>query len=396
MSKKTLTDVDHPSFFGRPILAPGRGLTLTSQVREILLEEILSGHWKVGERLPSVAALARQSGLSRWPIQEAFELLRKQGYLRQSERSGTFLETMAPEGRKPLGQLGVAMPVAENQKSWLTTPYSEYRLARVMAVAESRQYTVELKYLRIEDDWTEVDRVGKFFGSEVMGVLSLYAFPHPASSELGADRHPFVYLGGNSHMCLPAVAGDTTNGFYRLTRKLIGMGHRNIICFCDPSDTEWETQCHLLGHSMAMREAGFTVNQKAWERSLKIAEGDLSAVRAYLEEFGDATALICMWGGMAIPIIEVATMMGIRVPDDLSVTAHGACKLASRSDMTVTYLEYDVDTLIHTCLDLLIEQKQTRRIDKTHVLGNPRIHVGSSVAPPPSAPADGKRVFARG
>lgn len=396
MSKKAPADKDHPSFFGRPILNPGRGLTLTSQVREILLEEILEGHWKAGERLPSVAALARESGLSRWPIQEAFELLRKQGYLRQTERSGTFLESTAPEGRKPVGRVGVAMPVAENQKSWLTTPYSEYRLARVMAVAESRHYSVELKYLRMEDPWSEVDRVGRFFGTEVMGVLSLYAFPHPAPSELAPDRLPFVYLGGNSHMCLPAVAGDTTNGFYRLTRKLLAMGHRNIICFCDPSDTDWETRCHLLGHMMAMREAGLTVNQKAWERSLEIAEGDLSAIRSYLEEFSEATAIICMWGGMAIPIVEVAGMMGIRVPDELSITAHGACKIASREDMPVTYLDYDVDALIHTCIDLLIEQKQTRLIQKTHVLGNPRIHVGASATAPAPRGERAKKVFARG
>ena len=115
---------DHPSLFGHPVLNTGKGLTLTSQVREILLEEILSGRWETGARLPSVAALARQSGLSRWPIQEAFESLRKMGYLRQTERSGTFLETLTPEGRQPLGILGVALLLSEEEKTWTTSPYS--------------------------------------------------------------------------------------------------------------------------------------------------------------------------------------------------------------------------------------------------------------------------------
>lgn len=373
----------HPQLFGRPIFTQELGLTLTNQVREILLEEIHQGRWQVGDRLPSVAVLAKQSGLSRWPIQEAFERLRKEGYLRQSERSGTFLDTLSPEGRKPLGAIGVAMLLSEEAGSWITAPFLQYRLSRIMEVAEQRNFAIEIKYLRPDDDWTEVDRVGAVFSSSVIGVLSLNPFPHASPVELPADRLPFVYLGGNTYDCAPTVAGDTMAGFYQLTRHILGLGHRNIVCFLNPNDTEHENRNRLLGHERAMQEAGLTVNEQAWRRSLTITEGDLSAIRAYIEEFHEASAIICMWGAVDVQIVQVATMMGIRVPDDLSVTGHGAGPMgANYPGKVMTCLEYDMDAMINASFDLLQTQKSRRRVEFSLLLSNPLIHAGDSLAAP--------------
>lgn len=378
---KTL-NIAPPSLYGHPILPAGKGLTLTSQVREILLEEIMNGRWQLSERLPSVAALSEESGLSRWPIQEAFDQLEEEGYLSRSERSGTFLKSMTPEGRKPVGTIGVVILLDEDQGSWNTSPYSEYRLARVMAVAEKRHYSVKVKYLHKSDDWDMVDKAGGMFGPEVVGVISLHPCPHMPGHHLAEDQLPFVYFGGNTPFCLPNVTGDTTNGFYQLTREIITLGHTNIICFCDPADSPYELNAHLYGHQRAMMEAGLEVNEKAWRQSLNVREGDLSAIRSYLEDFKDATAIICMWGGMATPLVSVADMMGIRVPEDLSVTAHGASPLVTKPGQTMTSLEYDVDALIGSAVDLLREQQRHRCVKRTRVLGNPFINMGASLAPP--------------
>lgn len=371
-----------PSLYGHPILPAGKGLTLTSQVREILIEEIMNGRWSVNERLPSVAALAEESGLSRWPIQEAFDQLAQEGYLSKSERSGTFLKSSTPEGRKPIGTIGVAILLDEEQGNWNTSPYSEYRLARVMAVAEKRHYSVKVKYIHRGEDWDKVDQVGGVFGEEVVGVISLHPFNHMPEFNLADDRLPFVYFGGNTPYCLPNVTGDTSNGFYQLTSAIIAQGHEKIICFCDPADSKYELAAHLYGHRLAMDEAGLEVNEPAWRQSLNVREGDLSAIRSYLEDYKDATAIICMWGGMATHLVAVADMMGIKVPEELSVTAHGASPLVNKPGQMMTALEYDVDALISAAVDLLREQQRYRCVKRTHVLGNPYINLGASLAPP--------------
>ena len=372
----------HPVLLGRPIFSPEKGLTLTSQVREILLEEILAGRWEPGERLPSVAQLAKLSGLSRWPIQEAFESLRRDGYLRQSERSGTFLESLAPKGQRARATVGVAMLLAEDHQTWTTTPYSGYRLARIMAVAEERNYAVEVKYLRADERWDSVDRVGAVFGKDVMGVISLYQFPHAPREFLGPDRLPFVYLGSNTHRCLPAVAGDTIDGFSQATRRAIEEGHRNIVCLFEPSDDPWEDQCRVQGHRSAMEAAGLTYRHEAYDFSMCLSEGDLAGLRQFISRFRDATAIICMWGLVCGRLVEVAEMMGIRVPQELSIVGHGASPMGARKSSVMTHLEYDMDALVGTCFDLLIEQRSERRTRRTLVLGMARIHDGASLAPP--------------
>jgi DNA-binding LacI/PurR family transcriptional regulator len=351
-------------------------------VREILLEEILAGHWQPGERLPSVASLAKLSGLSRWPIQEAFEGLREEGYLRQSERSGTFLETLTPKGQTPRATLGVAMLLSEDRHNWTTTPYSGYRLSRIMAAAEARNYAVEVKHLRAEDHWDRVDRAGAVFDRDVLGVISLYAFPHEPQEYLAPDRLPFVYLGTNTHACLPAVAGDTMGGFYRLTKRILSEGHRDIVCLFDPFDDPWENQSRLQAHRYAMEEAGFEVNVDAFDFSRSLTEGDLAGLRRFIERFHTATAIICMWGSVSSQLVEVAEMMEIRVPQDLSIVAHGASPMGSRRTSVMTHLEYDMDALVASCFDLLQEQKSERRTRRNIILGASRIHEGASLAPP--------------
>lgn len=374
----------HPFLLGRPIFPPEKGLTLTSQVREILLEEILAQRWEPGERLPSVSQLAKLSGLSRWPIQEAFESLRRDGYLRQSERSGTFLESLAPKGHRPRATVGVAMLLSEDRQTWTTAPYSGYRLARIMAVAEERNFAVEVKHLRAEERWMDIDRVGAVFGKDVFGVISLHQFPHAPREFLEPDRLPFVYLGSNTHACLPAVAGNTIDGFARITRRIIEQGHRNIVCLFDPWDDRWENECRMEGHRCAMHAAGLKCREEALEYSCQLQEGDLAGLGQFIGRFRDATAIICMWGRVSSQLVEVAELMGIHVPQDLSIIAHGASPMGARKASMMTHIEYDMDALVGMCLDLLTEQRSERRTRRTLVLGLARIHDGASLAPPPN------------
>jgi DNA-binding LacI/PurR family transcriptional regulator len=276
------------------------------------------------------------------------------------------------------------MLLAEDQQTWRTTPYTEYRLSRVLTVAKERRYAVDIKYLRAEDDWSAVDRAGAIFSGNHVGVISLYPFAHAPWDELPPDRLPFVHLGSNSYVCLPTVAGDTLTGFYRLTRRVIAEGHRDIVCLSDPADTDWEVQCRLVGHEQAMREAGLEVNYGAFKRSRGLVAGDLAALRAFLEDYPTATCVICMWGQVSSQLVEVAEMMGIRVPDHLSITAHGLSRMGSRHDAVMTHLAYDVDALVHSCFDLLLEQKRTRRTRRTLVLESAYVREGGSLKPPAS------------
>ena len=62
-----------------------------------LRDEILSGRLRRGARLPSTRDLARQYGLARGTIVNAFEQLKSEGYLEGSVGSGTYVSRVFPE-----------------------------------------------------------------------------------------------------------------------------------------------------------------------------------------------------------------------------------------------------------------------------------------------------------
>lgn len=73
------------------------GATAHRWLYEALRAEILEGRLRPGARLPGTRDLARQYGLSRGTIVNAFEQLRSEGYLEGSVGSGTYVSKVLPD-----------------------------------------------------------------------------------------------------------------------------------------------------------------------------------------------------------------------------------------------------------------------------------------------------------
>lgn len=365
--------------YGRPIFASDPDLTITDQIFEVLCEEIRTGHWKVGERLPSVTALSSQTGLGRTPIQQAFERLRQAGYVRQEQRSGTFLESQFPEGEQNLGTIGVALHLGQEEGALVPDAYSHFRLARLLKAAAERGYATEVRYLRTQAEWDNVDVVGKVFAEGTKGIVALHPFEREDAAIIRPGRFPFVYLGSNSRRCQPVVAGDTSRGFYEATKRLIALGHRNIACFMDPSEPREENAVRMEAHEAAMENAGLVVMRDAAEHSYRVRSGDLYALRQWFEKNAAATAVICMRGPESMHLIDVARLSGLRIPEDLSLIGHG--EHPENPDFPITRVDYDYAPLLTACLDLLEEQVRTRRVTVSRVLVRPHFREGATVGP---------------
>ncbi|MCX7012728.1 MAG: winged helix-turn-helix domain-containing protein, partial [Candidatus Sumerlaeota bacterium] len=106
--QKNKTSPPRRLLYEQSILPSGK-LSLSEQIHDILLRQIHAGRWKIGDRLPSISALAAESGLSRQPIQQAFDSLRAEGYVRSEQGNGTFLASVLPEGKSPIGAIGIVM-----------------------------------------------------------------------------------------------------------------------------------------------------------------------------------------------------------------------------------------------------------------------------------------------
>jgi len=80
-------------------LDPDSKLNLQSQIRQKLVEAILTGSFPAGSKLPSSRKLAEQLGVARNTVVLAYEQLVDEGYLESRQRSGIFVNELILEGR---------------------------------------------------------------------------------------------------------------------------------------------------------------------------------------------------------------------------------------------------------------------------------------------------------
>lgn len=194
--------------FGHQIVFSSKR-TLTDQVHGILCEEIHRGRWRFGDRLPSITDLAEESGLSRMPIQQSFERLENEGYVRRQERVGTFLVSVMPQSGTPRGAIGILMLADEEFRDTNPLLTSHHRVQKILEAAVQIGYQIETVYLRKNDDWDSTDALGGPFSDRVKGIISLHPFPHPNPEILPEDRLPLVFWGllriTISHVCMAII-----------------------------------------------------------------------------------------------------------------------------------------------------------------------------------------------
>ena len=70
------------------------------QIRDQVVLGIARGALRDGERLPSIRALAAESGVNMMTVSKAYALLREEGYIRADRRGGTTV--CAPPGEGPV------------------------------------------------------------------------------------------------------------------------------------------------------------------------------------------------------------------------------------------------------------------------------------------------------
>jgi len=378
------------TLFGRPVSPSGR-LSLTEQIYDILCEEIHAGRWRLGDRLPSISALAEESGISGWPFQQAFERLREEGILTQKKGSGTFLASLLPMGHSPRGAIGVVVP----QQGSSSTEFNQWRLHGILAAAAERNFLTEVRYFSRDDNPDSIDLVGGLFSDQVRGIISLMSFDHYDGPELQPNRLPLVFLEEQHVKCTPSVNFDLRHGSYLITQRLIELGHQQIVPCFSPEVLHWQRVPDLLlhGHTLAMREAGLPVHEEAVAESMGIKAGDLAGMNRFLDEHSTATALLGVTPARAREVIGLGAMRGVEVPRDLSLVSF-TLRTAELMypDLNLSGIGYDFEFALQSCFEMLLQQMETRRQPTTCLTLRGFVVEGQTMCPPRADSATGGSV----
>lgn len=156
--------------------------------------------------------------------------------------------------------------------------------------------------------------------------------------EAWAKKIPMVAISRQLPLDVPFVVTDEQGGMGKAMDYLLSQGHRRIGIIEGPRNLE----------ATLDRHAGWWTAARNWKidpRSLPIAAGNFryrtgkTAALELLTSHPDLTALLCFSDEMALGAIDAASELGLKVPQDLSVTGFDNWDFAGHSDAHLTTVE---------------------------------------------------------
>lgn len=193
--------------------------TLTEQVKEHILREIVSGRFSPGGRLTSVRALSRELRVSHVCAARAVAELVRDGVLTAKNGSGTFLSGRLPHELKPEGRPGTLRKLyVFHQHQQSSSGYHKEVLNRLMEAAKTRSWQIQARLFTpaaYENALADPDLEGIVLGT----VPKNAAYPAGRVVHYGMEPYPDG---------IPSVTPDNYAAGCSAARLLLEKGWRNL------------------------------------------------------------------------------------------------------------------------------------------------------------------------
>jgi DNA-binding LacI/PurR family transcriptional regulator len=241
----------------------------------------------------------------------------------------------------------------------LRTPFSAELAQDFVELAHERGLAVQ-----IEQSWNDLGRTRELIAQArrhlVDGVVlnPITAEQRDLVLTSGVGSVPLVLLGEVLQDDLDQVWVDSVDAGARMTRFLLGLGHRRIAMIGAPSPGNRTVTGALRrdGYLVALEEAGLPVDPAlvrvcdSWT-----PQGGHAAMRALIDD-GVALpdAVFCATDSIAIGALSALWQAGVRVPDDVSVAGFDDVDDGAFASPPLTTVRFDKRAYAKAALDHLV------------------------------------------
>lgn len=190
--------------------------------------------------------------------------------------------------------------------------------------------------------------------------------------------------GGSAELEVTSVGVDEQAAGRIATEHLIRLGHERI-GFVAGSPYALPTREKTIGRRDALRAAGLADGLVAHgEFSVP---GGRAALRSLMErpEGERPTGVICSSDLMAIGAVQEAFVLGLRVPDDLSVVGFDGIDASNWTQPPLTTVVQPIDEIARTAVAALRAQGDEPAERQPSYVFRPRLRIGGTTAPPSAA-----------
>ncbi len=343
-----------------------------------LKEQILSGRIRPKDKLPSENELASEYGVSRQTVRKALSVLQNEGYIYAEHGRGTFCR---------------AFPQKEDTKNIavVLTYLSDYIFPRVIQGIDDclteHGYSIILKNTHNSRN-KEAECIEQLLQKNIDGMIiepsksQIYCRHMNLYQKMDEMRIPYVFIQGcydqMSHK--PSVLMNDEKGGYLITKYLIDKGHKNIAGVFKADDIQGQNR--HKGYVKALQEAGiyYDPNKVVWFHTEDRKVHPYKSVCRLIEQKVVVDAVVCYNDQVAVNVIQALQQIGVRVPENISVTGYDNSYTFNNGGLQLTTIAHPKEELGKIAAELLLEllQKKENRTE-TNILMEPKLIEGNSV-----------------
>jgi LacI family transcriptional regulator len=180
------------------------------------------------------------------------------------------------------------------------------------------------------DSAREFEQIRTLVGRGTDGLMLIGA-ERPAQSYAFLDRRriPYVLTWNYRPRATPCFVGfDNRLAARAMARKVIELGHRRIAMIAGITASNDRASDRVVGVRAALDEAGLSGRDLPVVEEVYSLRGGRRACARLLERRPRPTALICGNDVLAVGAITQVSALGLRVPDDVSITGFDDIELA--------------------------------------------------------------------
>jgi LacI family transcriptional regulator len=265
----------------------------------------------------------------------------------------------------------------------LGNPYYPNLIAPIHDELEERGYRMVLFAERLSE--TGDQHLDVLLDRGIDGVvLTTSTVMSSLPSQLHEQGLPFVLLTREvDGVAADTVAVDNALGASLMAAEIVRLGHRRIGAIFGPSNTSTGRD-RERGFRAALAAAGVELPADTVRHGAYVVDAGHAAATELMQLAQPPTVVATFNDLVAIGALNAARELGLRVPDDVSVTGWDDLPLAAWSSFRLTTVNQHMNEMARAAARLLVEQiegvagRRPRRI-----LFEPELILRSTLAAPP-------------
>ncbi len=246
-----------------------------------------------------------------------------------------------------------------------TREYCAKIINGVMQATAEHDYYIKVIY--VGQDSSAENIAGQCIGQRVAGVIC-----YNLDNKINLSQLHALLTARKIPLCVAAscrsfgtgihVTPDDELGGKLAFNHLYELGHRNFMIPLDYCESSWARQ-RVDGFRRAAADAGVQINESQVIRFTGKGVFPAEMLKNIFSGNNRPTAVFCLYDDMALHLMTILLSIGIRIPEDVSITGYGNMSYGVRCVPALTTVEEQLENIGRQSVELLLGEVKDKSLN---------------------------------